>query len=297
MALLFLLVYPSDIRGQMWRPESGQNPAFFVNGSLFYQPDAHVKGGGDIAVSRYSLTARYSTPDEERVSLGLSLSYELDDYNFSRLSSFAVPDPWNKINRVGLNARVSYRLSQVWSLFAVPMGQYAGEEGADFGRSLIYGGAAGAVYRPSNRFMIGFGAAVFYRLEEVTFFPAFIFSWMITDKLRLGNSFRTGPTGPAGVELAYTVDRNWEAAVAGGYRTERFRLDEHGSIPNGIGQNQSWPFFARLSRKFGSHVRADLYGGAAFSGKLRLENSHGHKIDQVSYNTAPLAGLSLSMAY
>lgn len=281
----------------MWGPEPGQNPKFFVNGSLLYQPESHVKGGGDVTVSRYSVMTGYSTPGQDKVSFGFSLSYELDDYNFHRLSGFAVPDPWNKIDRVGLSVRMSYRLSPVWSLFAVPIVQYAGEEGADFDRSLLYGGAVGAVYRPSNTFMIGFGAAVFYRLEETTFFPAFVFSWKINDKLRLGNSYRTGPTGPAGLELVYTLDDNWEAGVAGGYRTERFRLDEHGSVPNGIGQTDSWPFYARLSRKFGSHLRADLYGGEVFGGKLRLENSHGHKIDQTSYNSAPLAGLSLSVLY
>lgn len=298
MAFLILFVHASDIHAQMLGYlEPGQNLRFFGNASALYQPDSHVQGGGSVTVSRYSLLAGSSIPVNDKVSFGFGLSYEFDDYNFSRLSSFAVPDPWNKIDRVGLLTRVTYRLSPVWSLYAAPIAQYAGEEGADFGRSLLYGGTIGALYRPSNTFMIGFGAGVFYRLEEVSFFPAFIFSWKITDQLRLGNTFRTGPAGPAGLELAYAIDDNWEAAVAGGFRTYRFRLDEHGSVPNGIGQTNSWPVFARLSRKFGHHLRADLYGGAAFGGKLRLEDSHGHEIDQTSYNTAPLAGLALIMLY
>lgn len=289
---------PAALRAQMWGYfEPGQTPRFFANGAMYYQPSSHVSGGGDVTVSRYSVSAGSTIPINDRVSLGFGLSYELDDYNFSRLSGFAVPDPWNKIDRIGLHARVTYRLSSEWSLFGAPVVQYAGEEGADFGDSLLYGGTVGALYRPNKNFVVGFGAGVFYRLEETKAFPALIFSWKISDKLRLGNSFRTGPSGPAGLELAYAFDRQWEAAVGGGYRSYRFRLDKDGQTPNGIGQNNSGVLFARVSRRLGQHLRADLYGGAAFAGKLRLEDSHGHEIDQVSYNTAPMVGLGLTTLF
>jgi hypothetical protein len=282
----------------MWGDfEPGQNPSLFVNGATLYQPSSHVAGGGDVTVSRYSLTAGSTMPVNDKVSVGVGFSYEFDDYSFSRLSNFAVPDPWNEIDRVGLHTNVTYRLSSEWRLFAAPVVQYAGEQGADLGSSLLYGETVGALYRPSQTFMIGFGAGVFYRLEETSFFPAFIFSWKITDNLRLGNSFRTGPAGPAGLELAYTIDPNWETAIGGGYRTYRFRLDENGPVRDGIGETDSWPLIARVSRKLGPRLRLDLYGGAAFGGKLRLEDSRGHEIDQTSYNTAPLAGLALTTLF
>ena len=301
--MLFLLACsmlsaPPGLHAQMWGYfEPGENPRLFANGAMLYQPASHVSGGGDVTVSRYSLTAGSAIPVNDRVSLGIGFSYEFDDYSFSRLSNFAVPDPWNKIDRVGIHTSVMYRLSPEWRLFAAPVVQYAGEQGADFGTSLLYGGTVGALYRPSPTFVIGFGAGVFYRLEETSFFPAFIFSWKITDNLRLGNSFRTGPAGPAGLELAYTIDRNWETALAGGYRAYRFRLDSNGPVPNGIGQTDSWPLFARLSRKLGRGLRLDLYGGAAFGGKLRLDDSRGHEIDRTSYNTAPMAGLALTTLF
>ncbi len=300
LSLLSCLVMfaPARLRAQMPGDlEPGRGPHFSIDGGTLYQPSAHVAGGGDVAVSRYSLAVHAVTPINEKLSLGFGLSYEFDDYHFSRLTDFAVADPWGNVDRVGLHTSVMYRLSPKWGFFASPVAEYAGEEVADFGSSLLYGAAVGAVYRPNSTFMIGLGAGVFDRLHETSFFPAFIFSWKITDNLRLGNSFKTGLAGPAGLELAYEIDSNWETALSGGYRTNRFRLASNGPAPNGIGEIDSWPLIARLSRKLGRNLCLDLYGGAAFAGKLRLDDSRGHEIDQISYDAAPLAGLALTTKF
>jgi long-subunit fatty acid transport protein len=298
--LLFCLMMsaPAGLWAQMWEDsEPGQDSRLSVKASSLYEPPSHVSGAGDVSVSRYSIAANSTWPVIDKVSVGMGFSYEFDDYDFSRLSGFAVPDPWSKIDRVGVHARVMYSLSPEWRLFAGPAGQYAGEQGAKVDDSLLYGGTVGAIYKPSPTLMIGFGAGIFYRLGTTSFFPAFIFSWKITDNLRLGNSYETGPAGPAGLELAYAIDHKWETAISGGYSSYRFRLDNNGPTPNGIGQADSWPFVARLSRKLGPNLRLDLYGGAAFGGKLRLDDSQGHEIDRTSYNTAPLVGLALKTLF
>ena len=150
-----------------------------------------------------------------------------------------------------------------------------------------------ATYRASRDFAIGFGAGVFYRLEETTVFPSLLVSWKITDRLYLGNSYRLGPVGPAGLEVTYFLDKDWQLGAGGGYRWLRFRLDSTGPIPSGIGENDSWPVYMRLSRRLWQKVSIDLFGGAAFGGKLRLEDRGGNEINSVSYNTTPLAGLTL----
>lgn len=155
--MLFLLACsmmsaPSGLYAQMWGYfEPGENPRLFANGSTLYQPSTHVGGGGDVTVSRYSLTGGSVIPINDKVSLGIGLSYEFDDYSFSRLSNFAVPDPWNKIDRLGFHTSVMYRLSSEWRLFAAPVVQYAGEQGADFGNSLLYGGRRARSTGPARR--------------------------------------------------------------------------------------------------------------------------------------------------
>lgn len=193
--------------------------------------------------------------------------------------------------------RLGYKLNDQWSIGGGPVVQYAGENGAKFGDSLMYGGIVSAVYRADPNLMLGFGAGVFYRLEETQVFPSLIVSWKITDRLRLGNSYRLGIAGPAGLELSYKLDDNWEAAVVGGRRSSRFRLDKDGSTPGGIGENSNWPVYARLSRKLGPEFHLDLYGGAAFAGKMKLQDSSGNDIRSLDYNTTPLLGFNLRAGF
>ncbi|MBA4419046.1 MAG: hypothetical protein C0392_14245 [Syntrophus sp. (in: bacteria)] len=298
---LFLLTSP----GGLFAQETGDSPfketskktTVLFDAMPIYQPETHVSGGGSFAVARYFISANAANKVNDKITLGLGLTYEFEDYNFTRLAGFAVPDPWHKIHRVSMAGRLTYKVNRNWGIFFSPTVQYSGEEGADFGKSLLYGGTIGASYAASPDFIVGIGAGVFYRLEETSLFPTLIISWKITDKLRLGNSFRTGPAGPAGLELGYTLDSDWRVAFGGGYRSYRARLDSNGPVPNGIGQTRAVPIYLNLTRKLGKGFRMDLYGGAVFGGNLRLEDRNGNRIDSASHNTAPLLGMSLSTAF
>jgi hypothetical protein len=53
---------------------TGENPRLFANGAMLYQPSSHVSGGGDVTVSRYSLTAGSAIPVNEPVEKPLTAS-------------------------------------------------------------------------------------------------------------------------------------------------------------------------------------------------------------------------------
>ena len=292
--LAFLLLIPANLFGQMASPLTiDENARLSAYASSSYQFKSNLDGGGDVSIARYGIGVGGAMPLSDRFGLGVRVTYDREEYNFSNALGFAASNPWNQINRLGLGMRLGYRLTDQWSVGGGPMVQYAGENGASFSDALMYGGIVSALYRANPDFMIGFGAGVFYRLEETRVFPSLIISWKINDRLRLGNSYRLGPTGPAGLELSYKLDGNWEVAAGGGHRSSRFRLDKDGSTPGGIGENRSWPIYARLSRKLGSALHLDLYGGAAFGGEMKLQDSGGRDINSVNYNTTPLMGINL----
>ena len=298
LIFLFLLMLPAGLLAQMpGHLEPAGGVRFSVSAAPLYQFKSDVNGGGDFSVARYFLSANGSAPINDRLRFGAGLTYDFEDYDFSNLSGFAVPKPWDRIDRVSLSARLTYKIGENWNLLAGPVVQYAGEEGADFGRSLLYGGTIGASYRASRNFVIGFGAGIFYRLEETRIFPSLIVSWKITDRWRLGNSYRVGPAGPAGMELGYMLDKGWDIGVGAGYRSLRFRLDKGGPVPSGIGEINSWPVYVRLGGKIVDPLNFDVYAGAAFGGKLKLEDRHGNEINNVGYETAPMVGFTLSASF
>jgi hypothetical protein len=270
---------------------------FSLDAAGTHQFRAHATGGGDVSVTRTALAAGVSGRATEEMTVGLGLSYSHDDYSFSPLRGFSVEKPWSSIHRIGLNGRILYRIGKSWSLSAVPTVQLSAESGADWNRALGYGGVISAAYRPNPGFMIGLGVAAFQEIESASVFPIPLLSVKLSDRWRLGNSFRSGPATPAGFEVIYKIDKDWDAAGTAGYRSSRFRLDRHGPVRNGIGQDRSVPVGVRLSRAWGTHASLDLYGGVAFGGSLRIEDKRGRKIDEVGYRPAPYGGLSLHAAF
>jgi hypothetical protein len=73
-------------------------------------------------------------------------------------------------------------------------------------------------------------------------FPYITVNWQMTERLRLINPSRTSPAGPAGLELVYAIDKYWETGLGAAYRSYRFRLEEDGPIPNGIGEYKTVRF-------------------------------------------------------
>ena len=296
--LVFSLLIPANLFGQMASPlVIGESSRFSASASSSYQFKSNLDGGGDVSVSHYGIGFGGAAPLTGRVGVGVRMSYDRAEYSFSSPNGFPVRNPWGQINRLGLTMQAGYQLNDQWSIGGGPVLQHAGEDGAKFDDSLMYGGIVSAVYRANPALTIGFGAGVFYRLTETRVFPSLLVSWKITDRLRLGNSYRLGVTGPAGLELSYKLDENWEVATGGGRRSSRFRLDKEGSTPDGIGENSSWPIYARISRKLGSVLHLDLYGGAAFNGRMKLQDSSGNDISLVDYRTTPLLGVNLRAGF
>jgi hypothetical protein len=248
---------------------------------------AHVAGGGDIEVARYLFSATASKPMTDNVRVGLGLTYEFEDYSFSGLTRFGGQGPWNRINRVGFGGGLTYRLGPGWNLLVSPSIQFSGEEGADVGRSLVWGGVLPASYQANPRLRIGLGAGIFSRMEQTSVFFSLAISWKITDRLTLGNPFRTGPTGPAGLELGYTplmMGGKWLSGAPTG--SPGLGWTRTGLFPAAWTRQTRCRFTPVWVASWGEHLYVDLYAGAAFAGTMRLMDRSGDTIDTANHNVA-----------
>jgi hypothetical protein len=298
LIIIIFLLNPANLFGEeSSRSGISDKARFTASVSSAHQFKSDIDGGGDVSVTHYGVGVGGVIPLTDKFGLRTSLSYDREEYNFSDSNAFDITDPWRQVDRIGLSVRLRYALTHKWNIDAGPVVQYAGETGAQFDDSLMYGGIVAAVYRANPEFSIGFGAGVFSRFHETMIFPSLIVSWKITDRLRLGNGSAIGLIGPAALELSYKLADNWEAAIGGGYRSSRFRLDQNGPAHGGIGENRSWPIYARITGKLGSVIHIDLYGGADFRGEMKLQDASGNDIRSLDYNTAPILGLNIRASF
>ncbi len=289
--LVFLLA--SGAWGQEGRPgppQAGGGTSCTVNFVPAFQFNANIDGGGEFSVSRYLFLVELSKRLDGKRDLGLSLFYDHEDFDFGGSGGSWGSSPWNEVHRAGLGVSFGWLLESGWRLGLAPSVEWAGEPGAEWGQALSYGGILSAGKRFGPGLTLGVGAGVFYRLEETSAFPYLIVNWKISERLRLGNPLRAGPTGPAGLELVLAVADGWEAGFGGAWRSVRFRLDGDGVAPDGIGEVRSIPAWLRLSYAAGSYG-IDLYGGAIWGGKLAIENERGGELAARGYDPAPFAAL------
>ena len=285
----------AQIRGGA--PEGAPMGSASVAAGYLYQFGTAIPGGGEFTVSRAFVNADVTGATGSPTSLGLGLTYDREEYTFSGPSGMSVPSTWGTIHRIALSPSIIHSISTYWRILVSPSIGYAGEEGSEPGDSLVYGGVISATKTIGPDLSLGLGTGAFRQIDRWRFFPFLSVRWRINDRWRLSNPLRVGPAGPAGLELACSLDRNWEAGAGGAYRSYRFRLDEGGTVPGGIGEIRGIPLFARLSRTWRHGWRADLYAGVVLGGKLGIENGRGDHNGSASFDPAPLGGLFVTRKF
>jgi hypothetical protein len=274
--------------------ESSRGLGVSLGVTPIYKFPAKVNGGGTLDTTTLISNAEISKQINQKLRLGLGFSYEFTDYNFSGLTNFPVARPWQEVHRLGFSFPIIYSLADNWKLLVIPTAQFSGENGARWDKAMVYGGAIAVTYAVRPDAVFGLGVGGYATLEEAKFFPFPVVKWQITDRLRLTNPFRTSPAGPAGLELSYAMTKQWAIGIGGSYRSHRFRLDNSGPIPNGIGEYKTIPAFVRLSYQPIPALGIDLYSGVSFLNKLYVDNPNGDNLYHTRHNVAPLVGLGLS---
>jgi hypothetical protein len=251
-----------------------------------------LNGGGNFNWSAGIVQGELTRQFTPQFSAGFSFRYGYESWHFSTPSVLGAAAPWSNINRPAIGLDIDYRAAPDLALFVAPQIEWDYESGANAGNAQNYGAVIAAIRTFSPTQMLGFGVSVFRQIDTTVAFPIMIVRWEIDDKWSVRNPFPAGPAGPAGVELVYTLAPNWELAGGGTFREYRFRLNGDGPTPDGIGRNQGFPLFARLTRKLGPQDRLDFYVGAMAGGQLRVQNSNGGTVASSAYKLAPLLGVT-----
>lgn len=303
--LLLFIVFNSSTISFAREARKGDIPAgpkvgwsTFLRGGYVHQFDTHIDHGGSFSVNRLFIQGGLTYAPDYRRSISLALGYGFEGYDFSVDRGFASLRPWEDINSFRINTPVRWGFNRKWSVFVIPSLRFTAENGADLEDAASGGGFAGFAYRFSDRLTIGPGIGVVTQLEDdATVFPVVIIDWKITDRLNLSTGRGLGATLGPGLTLSWQATHTWNFSLGGRFERLRFRLDEHGIAPKGIGDDRSFPLFGGVVYRFSRQARASLVGGVKLGGELRLEDEKGRRITKEDYDPAGFVGFTFSLRF
>ncbi|MDF1591904.1 MAG: DUF6268 family outer membrane beta-barrel protein [Desulfobacterales bacterium] len=296
--LLFLLGLTLNVSPAASQSE---NKLIDINWSFsaapIFQSESDLDRGGKFSLNHYQVRWAATKSVSDSTRLGFSIGYDYLDFDFSGTIAFSGTEPWREVHRISFALPVYYRADEDWQLFITPSINFSGESDADFSESLRYGVVATATYRFSPDFSFGAGLGIFQGLEETNVFPFLAVYWKIGEKWLMANPFSAGPIGPAGLEVTYSPSDLWELGGGGAFRSSRFRLDNDGSAPDGIGESSGLPVWIRITRKFSRQYKLDFYGGVLLNGELRIEDRSGRKLGSDDFDPAAFMAVNISARF
>jgi hypothetical protein len=288
-------LYPITPTGQ---DESRRIRFVFSTGGE-YQFDAGIDRAGDFSVIRASAGLGFSVPVADRLSVAIGTSFGYATYDFDSAAVFGGGTPWEDIFTGQVSAIANYALDDTWSLFGGGLFGMAGEDGADFGDSTSGGGMIGAGYRHSDRLTFRVGVSVMSQIEDdAVVMPVLLMDWKIDERwrLRLG-SLDTASGDLIGGGLSYAISERLSVGGRLGWVRSRFRLDDSGYAPDGVGQDDRFKGTVVLNWRITDNVDVSVHGGVVFGGELRVENESGDRLFKEDYDPAALVGARLAWRF
>ena len=98
------------------------------------------------------------------------------------------------------------------------------------------------------------------------------------------------------MELQADLSPSWIVSIGIDAREDRFRLDDRGTAPNGIGESNQATLRASLTYQFTPLISFTVYAGAGV-GYLRLEDENGEKISEKDIDPAPVLGFTINASF
>jgi outer membrane receptor protein involved in Fe transport len=265
----------------------------YVRGGAVHQFDSGLDQGGEYAVTRANIEAGLGYATGPRNSVGLAVGYTLDDYDFNGMTGLAGRDPWGEVHEYMISGSFRRGVGERIDIFALPFLRWSAEDGGDLGEAMTAGLIAGMNYRVSDRLRIGPGIGLFEQIEDsVTAFPILLIDWKITETLSLETGSGLAATRGPGLQLNFTAIDNWTFGLGARYENYRFRLDEDGVVPDGVGEEESTLVYLSAGYDVNPVMRVSALAGLKIGGELTLEDMDGRTIQSDDADPVPLVGLA-----
>ena len=268
-----------------------------LEGLWVHQLATDLDEGGRFHVNRAALRANVSYSPKPGMPITLSLGYRYDGYRFGSGGAFGGA-PWGDVHSLRATVPVFLPLGERWFVIGGLFVRSTVEDGARLDDGLTAGGFAGASYRVSDRLSIGPGFGLVGELEDdLGFFPVVVVDWKITPSLTFKTGRGLGATQGPGLFLEWTPSPRWQLSVGGRYDRNRFRLDDRGLAPGGVGQETAFATLVAAQYALRDDLDLSANVGTSFQGNLRLETERGDFLQSSDYDIAFFVGLGIDLRF
>ncbi|MEM9049770.1 MAG: hypothetical protein AAGC92_13745 [Pseudomonadota bacterium] len=279
-------------------PETRAPLAFSLDGGALYQFDAGLDDGGEFSVARGYVEPGLTYSFGPAGSLGLRIGLGHAAYDFSPDAFVGGLEPWGGVRDFRISLPVRWAAADRLQVFAIPSVRFDWETGADMTDGMTAGAILGAAWRVNDRLSIGPGAGVFSGIEEdVSVFPVLFLDWEITDGLSLRTASGLGASRGPGLVLDWQVSSNWSLGLGARYEVIRFRLDDTGPAPDGVGEDRAIPIFLTATYSLTTDAQLTALAGFEAFGQLSLEDAAGTTVREIEYDPTPFLGFAFSMRF
>jgi hypothetical protein len=263
-----------------------------------FQAATVMDGGGEFSLNRFALSGSVGYRGGWLDSVGLSVGYQNRDYDFKGGNLLLPSTPWDHVHFAGLSLPMRKRLGDDWMVMAVPTIRTITEDFEGFEQDLTGGGIFGTSYQFSPRLKIGPGFGILSQIEDQTsVFPVVLIDWSITDKWALQTGRGFGASQGPGLSLSYDVSDSWSLTLSGRFDRYRFRMDQKGALPGGIGEDRNASFYLAAGYVLNPLVQLDFFTGLTFAGELSVDDVTGNEIMERNYDATPLVGANVRLRF
>lgn len=286
-AFLLLAVLAVTVAGEALAEEEGPAGLVpFARGAYLHQFTADIRDGGRYSVDRAAFQAGPAWIGGNEKLIALGLSYRYDGYGFSGGGTFG-GGPWGDVDTLAVSLPIKWPVARAWTVFCIPQVRASAEHGAAFEDAVTFGGLIGTWWTCLPGLKIGPGVGIQDELQDdPSFYPVLLIDWQLGKGWSIETGSGLGATQGPGLVCKWKPNEHWELSLGGRFDRLRFRLDNDGIAPGGLGEETAYGLVASARYWFGPMDLAyvGLSVGLDLAGELALDDAEGHRLATQSHD-------------
>jgi len=245
-------------------------------------------GSASVGVTRADIGIQAPIPPLAGWRISADLASEWSWYDFDDFDAVAGGSaPLAHAHSSLLGLTLVRPFGEGWSFVARPVVAASGDQDADFGDSVLFGGfvTIGRQMSETLRLSVGVYAAEQFE-DDAVVFPIAGIEWQIDEATKLSTP------GP-GLRLTRDLAPGWQAYLQGIYRPRDYRLADDSSVPGGALSDDSVPVTLGALWSPNQRVQLSLLAGALVFRNIEVRDDGGDVVFDEDADTSVFAGIGL----